>query len=638
MMVWSVRMLEPDGRAALTEQLRPPSGFQLAHAVATTFTLDLMTALSVPLAFAAHRVRESKDPIAILDAVRRAADKIDVFAQAGQVFKPRVASDLFALLEPMVHPALAPRPNMLFHPKVWVLEYSDGDARSYRMLCASRNLTNDRSWDLVVRLDGAATDDLNEQSTPLATFIRALPAMSVQPLPNHRSTRIAELATAISRVEWEHPADVRSLRFHPFGVPDVIPEPLHKLFDGKRHGVISPFLSDEGIRRIIPPRSTSISVLARREQLERLNGATLKRIDALILDDAANDEETSLEEGQADSVAETAGARSPDIDPLVGLHAKAYILDRSTGSHLFIGSANATEAGFGGNVEMLVEFVGGQTKLGVAALLGEESPLRALTIPFQPDGNAEVPADENADYALEQVLRLLAGRRYFARVESSRVVSQEDLIGSDPIGSDPIGHETLYRIVLSADGPIRIPPEVTARASLLTRPANTVTVPGESAAFERLALTDITPFIIIRVTDERDVTKSTVVAAALEGDIPGRQDAVIARQLADRSAFMRLLALLLALDGGDGLFNFDALGGMSAGWAEDGSGLFETLVKAIGAEHGGLSDVARIIEHVRVAEAGRPEGAPPVLPERFDELWESVWAAYSAKAGTSQHG
>lgn len=98
-------MLEPDTRAALTEQLRPPSGFQLAHAVATTFTLDLTAALSIPLAFAAHRVRESRDPIAILDAVRRAADKIDVFAQAGQVFEPRASSDLFALLEPMIHPS-----------------------------------------------------------------------------------------------------------------------------------------------------------------------------------------------------------------------------------------------------------------------------------------------------------------------------------------------------------------------------------------------------------------------------------------------------------------------------------------------------------------------------------------------------
>ena len=103
---------------------------------------------------------------------------------------------------------------------------------------------------------------------------------------------------------------------------------------------------------------------------------------------------------------------------------------------------------------------------------------------------------------------------------------------------------------------------------------------------------------------------------------------MIARQLKDRSAFMRLLALLLALEGGDGVFQFDPAGASAAGWAEDGSGLFETLVRAIGVEHGGLADVRRIIEYVRDADGRRPEGAPSVLPDGFDDLWESVWTAY----------
>ena len=513
---------------------------------------------------------------------------------------------------------------MLFHPKVWVLEYADGDARSYRMLCASRNLTNDRSWDLVVRLDGIATDEPTEQSAPLGAFVRALPAMSVQPLPEHRVARINELANAVARVEWERPNDVRSLRFHPYGIPGVTPEPLHELFDGMRHGIISPFLSDEGIRRIIPPRSTSIAILARREQLDRLDSRTLERIEALILDDAANDD-VELEGDQPDPESARAMAPLPQAESLVGLHAKAYVLDRRTGSHLFIGSANATEAAFGGNVEMLVEFEGPQPKLGVAALLGEESRLRALTIPFEPDGNAEIPADEIADHALEQALRSLAARRYFAHVVAGE--SAPEASGHD---SDDVERETDYRIRLSADGPVSVPADMNARVTLLTRPANAGTVPGEPVIFERLALTDITPFIVIRITDGRGVTASTVVAAALEGDVPGRQDAVIARQLADRAAFMRLLALLLALEGGDGMFQFDPTGALAAGWAEDGSGLFETLVRAIGVEHGGLADVRRIIEHVRAAENRRPEGAPTVLPDGFDELWESVWAAYSS--------
>ena len=605
-------MLEPDGRAALTEQLRPPSGFQLSYAVATTFTLDLTTALSVPLSFAAHRVRESRDPIAILDAVRRAADRIDIFAQAGQIFEPRVNSALFALLEPMIHPVQAPRPNMLFHPKVWVLEYTDGETRRFRMLCASRNLTNDRSWDLVVRLDGVASERPSEQSEPLAAFVRALPAMCVQTLPAERATRVRALADAIASTEWELPNDVRSLRFHPLGIPGLTPQPLHELFDGLNHGIVSPFLSDEGIRRIVPPRSSSITVLSRREQLDRLDASTLKRIQALILDDAANDDNNAMDEDQSES----ASTPDPKLEPFVGLHAKAYVLDRRSGSHLFVGSANATEAAFGGNVEMLVEFEGSHTKLGVAALLGVESPLRALTIQFEPVGNVEAPADEAADYALEQSLRLLAARRYLADVVLIEKQSPVDL-------------QQLYGIRLSAGEPTAAPVEITAAVTLLTRPANAAPVPGEPVFFDRLTLTDITPFIVIRVTDNRGVTASTVVTAELRGDVAGRHDAVVAGQLADRSAFMKLLALLLAIEGGDGLFPFESLSAGAGGWAEDGSGLFETLVKAIGVEHDGLADVRRIVEHLQEADSERPEGAPSVLPPGFDELWESVWAAYS---------
>ena len=83
-------MLEPQTRAALTDMLHPPTGFTLSHAVATTFTLDLDTALTIPLSFAAHRATANDDPIGILDAVRRAADKVDIFAQAGQIGRAHV--------------------------------------------------------------------------------------------------------------------------------------------------------------------------------------------------------------------------------------------------------------------------------------------------------------------------------------------------------------------------------------------------------------------------------------------------------------------------------------------------------------------------------------------------------------------
>lgn len=120
-------MLEPDSRAVLLDQLRPPPGFRLEAAVATTFTLSLQTALVPPLAFAAFTVRDKADPIAVLEAVRSCTSRVDLYCQAGQIAVPRAHSDLMAFLEPMVHPVQAPRPGYLFHPKLWFLHYRDHD-------------------------------------------------------------------------------------------------------------------------------------------------------------------------------------------------------------------------------------------------------------------------------------------------------------------------------------------------------------------------------------------------------------------------------------------------------------------------------------------------------------------------------
>lgn len=78
-------MLPPDSRVVLTDQLRAPRGWRLDHAVATTFTLDLASALSAPLAFAAHQLPDVPDPLTVMEAVRGCVDRVDVFCQAGHI-------------------------------------------------------------------------------------------------------------------------------------------------------------------------------------------------------------------------------------------------------------------------------------------------------------------------------------------------------------------------------------------------------------------------------------------------------------------------------------------------------------------------------------------------------------------------
>lgn len=581
-------MLEPDARAALTEQLRPPSGYELVHAVGTTFTLDLTSALSIPLSFAGHHVRESDDPIAILDAVRRAAGHVDIFAQAGNIAVPRQASDLVAFLEPMVHPVTAPRPGALFHPKVWILEYARGHHRSYRLLCSSRNITNDRSWDLVVRLDGEDGDEPLKQNEPLSDLLRSLPSLAVTPLAQERRERIEGLAERIANVSWELPDDIRSLEFHALGIgrPNVID------FTGKRHLVVSPFISDDGIAAITSSRGEKVQVISRAESFDRLRPETLNFIDAHVLDDAVRD---------SDEV---------DDDPLVGLHAKAYLWSRDQRTYALFGSANATQAAFGGNVEMLIEMIGNKNIVGVKAVFGEDSGLRKLTMPYESNGGVQETEAEKADRELDDAIRALAGTRLRNTVRS--------------------GEDDTFSIDVQTIDNAKPIAGVEAHVQLLSKPGNTHSLPildGPPAIFTDLDLTEITPFVIIHARDERGEHRSTVVCADLIGDVKHRRDAVLARQIDTPEKFLRFLHLMLSLGGSVGAHSPLGGSGGFGSWSSDGAGVFETLVRSLAENPEGLDDLARLVERMRDAASSGS------LLAGFDELWEPIWRARLAQKG-----
>jgi hypothetical protein len=89
-------MLDPFQRRHLIDALRPPPGSVLDHAVGTTFSLDLLALLTAPLAFTFfdYEADEAQggpvaDPLALLEALRRYADRIAIFCDAGRIVVPR---------------------------------------------------------------------------------------------------------------------------------------------------------------------------------------------------------------------------------------------------------------------------------------------------------------------------------------------------------------------------------------------------------------------------------------------------------------------------------------------------------------------------------------------------------------------
>ena len=115
------------------------------YALGTTFTLDLHSLMQVPVAFlhqagVLRRENGELDPLTILESLRRFANKLTVFAQAGYIKLPTNLPRLAALLEPCVCQVRAPREGGLFHPKVWVLRFqrsSPATNRSFDTGCSA---------------------------------------------------------------------------------------------------------------------------------------------------------------------------------------------------------------------------------------------------------------------------------------------------------------------------------------------------------------------------------------------------------------------------------------------------------------------------------------------------------------------
>lgn len=577
-------MLHPESRAVLTEQLRPPSGYTLGHAVATTFTLDLETALVVPLSFAARQLAEAKDPLSILESVRSCADRVDIFAQAGNVIVPPKASDLMAFLEPMVHVVRRPRPGRLFHPKTWFLKFESGDGDVlYRLLVLSRNLTADRSWDTCLSLDGTP-GRISASNRPLSELLKALPPMTTSALSGQRRQRVNALAAEIRGVVWVRPDDVSNVLFHVMGLPSSGSFPS---FKGTSHLVISPFCNEQGLATLLPVTSQSRTLVSRQETFDALSTERTDQARCLVLDP-------------------TVGLTEGDIDTgeLSGLHAKIFLVEHGHRARVFVGSANATDAAFGGNVEILVEMEGSKTKIGILAILGVDSG--SLLSVLQDYGRQVPDAEDDGQWALENALRDLA------------VV---------PLRVKAIPAGDAFDWQLSSDATLRVPSGLSATAAPLTRQELAQPLRqgrGVQTVVSGLALTDVTPFVMLVATDGERFAR-TVVPARLEGDPPGRLDEILAKQIQTPEDFVRFLKLLLRLVGEDGVSR-DAQreGGMP--WSRSSQGIFEILVRAMADQPKALDDLQGFVKRMLATDSGRAK-----LPVGFDALWAVVTEARRPK-------
>ena len=612
-------MLAPKDRALLLEALRPPAGYHLDVAVCTTYSLDLMALLVAPLAFTffdweGEDGEPTRDPNALLESIRRNMDRIHLFCQAGQIAIPGSYKPLFSYLESAIHEVRPHRPGGVFHPKVWVLRYSaEGDAPLYRLLCASRNLTFDRSWDTLLVLDGVAGSKNHAHNAPLARFIEALPQLAVQGMDEAVTNPIRELAEDIRRVEFELPPHIDELHFWPLGLPggeDLWPFPAQ----AERGLVIAPFLGANTLSRLNV--SGEQTLVSRIDSLGMLNEKQLAGYETLALSDGADLEAEDLV--REDTAPEEDGMLS-------GLHAKLFAFDVDGQGLVWTGSANATSAAFHRNVEFLVEMRGQSRHMGVEAILSPShkgvSVLRDLLEPFTPVAGAGPDTGQQAvDQALITLRQFVVEQGFAVTVRQT----DEDVFAMDVlpanVGAPPEGEFELYC------WPLTLRQEAAAQR---LEPGS-----GMQPSFAGLSFEALTTFFAF---EGRVVAGGQTGTCRFVLNLPGtgfpgnRRQRLLQYLLSDRGQVMRYLWLLLAEDGTLSLGDITGAAGSATGGdgAENGfhadMPMLEPLVRALERSPDKLDQVARFVTELQGTEEGRA-----LLPGDFDRIWIPLWAAREA--------
>ncbi len=501
--------LDPGARQTLSSVLRPPDGFRLDAAVGTSFTLDLRTLLAVPLTFALldgvdigpdnESSSEEETPAApvLLSALLAYAERIRMVSDAGYISAPTKPSRLFSLLEPAIAPVVVPT-GAHFHPKFWLLRFVDEDSNaSHRLVVSTRNLTDDRSWDLVVVL-GEDPAGIPGAVQPAIDLLRAVAPGDVL---------IEGLASSAASARFLPPPECDDLRLHVWPAGRGADPMVGR--SGSKMLVVSPFIGLDRLRTLAG-RSDQLTVVSRPETFDRLaSGGALPRAALRRLVDLAADD-----------------------DGLSGeLHAKLVVLDEAEGrSRWWLGSLNATENGVLRNAEAVLELTTPTATGGVDALLGTEgNSLGALLEQHV----VRPPVDDDQDLAAERRLRqAIAGASWGVAVTYQ-----------------PDGHLAAALAVEWSDPRPDLETDIRVRFSS-GRPADRLRLDLKAARSETrwpvVLLEDVTSLLEVEVRlPACDPFTLLVVADLAVPDVDARQAALFRAIVPDVDVMLRLILLLL---------------------------------------------------------------------------------------------
>ena len=599
-------MLAPDTRSLYTDAVSPPSGYVFDQAIATTYSLDPETLLllSTHLSLARHPYADRPDPIELLESLRRLSDCLSVYVDRDSIKTPSRDSVLYGLLEPMIVQVKAPRGGV-FHPKIWVLRFVEPDSDDpplIRLLVLSRNITYERSWDIALRLEGRPGRRFIAANRPLGEFLCSLPELAAGRVSLSKRRQAAMLAEEVRKTVWELPDGFEKVSFHITGTTNrswMLPR-------SKRMAVISPFLTDDALLWLSGMTEDLVAVVSRPEELECLTPDTL---------------ELSEKYFTLDEAAETEEGEDPSNRDTLGLHAKAYVVEKGWNTRLYIGSANATGAALlrRSNTEILVELVGKRSRVGsIETLLGEKGlgPVLSEYVPSQEPPTTEEEKDR-ARKALEAAKDSLSEAALKVVCEVEEDAWRLTLESSSRV--------TLSGISRLRAWPITVTEQRASDAYGLSD--------SRAAALGKFATESVTGLIAFElVTEIKEISFRMVLNLPVVGLPENRDDAIFRFILNNQEGFLRYVLLLLGeytdgFGGGRNIFSLkNGTDSAASGFAGDVA-VLEELVRAFSRDADKLKDVAAVVDRLM-----RDQTMPSAVPPEFLRLW-AVFEAAMEEAG-----
>lgn len=522
-------MFKPSSdRQDYSELLSPPYGYETTFAVGTTYSLDLDALVGVSIALGLSESIDSElkeNPIYLLEALQRTADKLLIFCEKGQIKVPPTSSVLYILLEKMVV-EVALKNNKSFHSKFWLVKYVNTEGVAiYRCLTMSRNLTFDRSWDVVVSLDGQVTNLENTQSKPVSDFIKYLSKYIVKDsVVESKKKDLNKLARDVMKVNFEmNDKKFTSHKFLPLGIKGYDIEGTGLLESYHETVIMSPFLSlstIDGFNKNMLVHSENQTLITRKAELGKLKIAAVTNFNIYVLKDIIVDGEEAISESTIDDN-EVMLKESLKQD----IHAKLYLRTKYSDSELYLGSVNASHNAFYGNVEFLIKLSGKRRNLNVDLLTSDLFGEDEKDSPFeQIEVTDEGYIDDKEKIDLEKVIKVLC------RVKSTGMVTLVDAQYKIDIY-----FENLDKV--NFNGEIKFRPLLSNKEVLLSN----------HIVFGEIDLLQISEFYVLTVSYE-DAQISRLIRVPMDNIPEGREQALVKSIIKNQDGFVQYLAFLLEGD------------------------------------------------------------------------------------------